>query len=81
MCISSCSLCLCYNDLQSHRSQSNAPAAAGPPAMASSTVARRRAEVCLKESSPPVTASDSSDSEGEKDLGLEDFEIIKTIGE
>lgn len=48
--------------------------------MASSTVARRRAEVCLKESSPPVTASDSSDSEGEKDLGLEDFEIIKTIG-
>lgn len=49
--------------------------------MASSTVARRRPEPasCLKDPEPTAT-SDNSDSEEDKDLCLEDFEIIKTIG-
>jgi hypothetical protein len=46
--------------------------------MASSKVARRRQGSLPKE--PPATL-DVSDSDGEKDTGLDDFEIIKTIGE
>jgi hypothetical protein len=46
--------------------------------MASSKVARRRQGSLPKE---PPAAVDASDSDGEKDSGLEEFEIIKTIGE
>lgn len=46
--------------------------------MASSKVARRRQGSLPKE--PPASV-DISDSDGEKDNGLDDFEIIKTIGE
>lgn len=46
--------------------------------MASSKVARRRQGSLPKE--PPASV-DISDSDGEKDSGLDDFEIIKTIGE
>jgi hypothetical protein len=45
--------------------------------MASSKVARRRQGSLPKE---PPTSVDVSDSDGEKDSGLDDFEIIKTIG-
>lgn len=45
--------------------------------MASSKVARRRQSSLPKE--PPASV-DISDSDGEKDSGLDDFEIIKTIG-
>ncbi|GLH04609.1 Uncharacterized protein GBIM_10287 [Gryllus bimaculatus] len=45
--------------------------------MASSKVARRRQGSLPKEPPPAV---DISDSDGEKDCGLDDFEIIKTIG-
>jgi hypothetical protein len=45
--------------------------------MASSKVARRRHSSLPKE--PPASV-DISDSDGEKDNGLDDFEIIKTIG-
>ena len=45
--------------------------------MASSKVARRRQGSLPKEPPPSV---DISDSDGEKDSGLDDFEIIKTIG-
>jgi hypothetical protein len=45
--------------------------------MASSKVARRRQNSLPKE--PPASV-DVSDSDGEKDSGLDDFEIIKTIG-
>jgi hypothetical protein len=46
--------------------------------MASSKVARRRQGSLPKE---PPAAVDASDSDGEKDSGLDEFEIIKTIGE
>jgi hypothetical protein len=46
--------------------------------MASSKVARRRQGSLPKE---PQATVDVSDSDGEKDSGLDDFEIIKTIGE
>ncbi|XP_075211653.1 protein kinase, cAMP-dependent, catalytic subunit 3 isoform X1 [Lycorma delicatula] len=46
--------------------------------MASSKVVRCRQESLTKELSPSVDPSDSSD--GEKDWGLDDFDIIKTIG-
>jgi hypothetical protein len=46
--------------------------------MASSKVARRRQGSLPKE---PPAAVDVSDSDTEKDSGLDDFEIIKTIGE
>lgn len=46
--------------------------------MASSKVARRRQGSLPKE--PPPSNHDISDSDGEKDSGLDDFEIIKTIG-
>lgn len=46
--------------------------------MASSKVVRCRQESLPKELSSSVDASDSSD--GEKDWGLDDFDIIKTIG-
>lgn len=45
--------------------------------MASSKVARRRQGSLPKE---PQATVDVSDSDGEKDSGLDDFEIIKTIG-
>lgn len=45
--------------------------------MASSKVARRRQSSLPKE---PPSSVDISDSDGEKDSGLDDFEIIKTIG-
>lgn len=41
----------------------------------------REPAACLKDGPVASTSSDNSDSDGEKDLGLEDFEIIKTIGE
>lgn len=51
--------------------------------MASSKVVRySRQESLHKEPSPSVDSSTTSDSsDGEKDLALEDFDFIKTIGE
>jgi hypothetical protein len=45
--------------------------------MASSEVARRRQNSLPKE--PPASV-DLNDSDGENDSGLDDFELIKTIG-
>lgn len=52
-------------------------------AMASSKVVRySRQESLHKEPSPSVDSSTTSDSsDGEKDLALDDFDFIKTIGE
>lgn len=48
--------------------------------MASSKVVRCRQESLPKD--PPSSVEASSDSsDGEKDLSLDDFEMIKTIGE
>lgn len=51
--------------------------------MASSKVVRySRQESLHKEPSPSVDSSTTSDSsDGEKDLALEDFDFMKTIGE